>query len=464
MKPQFATTVRRWASLVIMTALGLAFAGAPSAATLGESLPIRLNASVTVTEDVIRLSDLFSGELTKADKVVAQAPAPGQRLFLAADWLATLARNNGIDWTPAGPYDRAMIFRPGQTIQTADVMAAVRGELTARGMPKNYGLKPFTTIGTMTIGLNANKSIVVREAVYDAATSTFSAVAEIAAGDPSAIFVPIRGSAMPVVNIPTLKQGLARNTVMTAEMIETVDIAETEIAADTVMDINALIGKAPRGYIKSGQAIRQTEIYRLTLTQIPVLRAEMRRGGEIAASDIVWTAVNADDVPKDVVTDEAQLIGKSPKRFLAASTAIRRGDVQNLNMIDVPIAARDIRRGATLSAQDINWVNMSENDLVGEIVRTEKELIGLVANSNVRTGQPFRTISVTRPIAVAKGKIITLVFNTRAMSLTSRGKALEDGSVGQVVRVTNTKSNHTVFAEVLDGQTARVTEQQTAMN
>jgi flagella basal body P-ring formation protein FlgA len=464
----FATSAYRLTSLAVLAALGLSFTGAAAAATLGEPLPIRLNASVTVTEEVIRLGDLFSGDfggdLSRGDKVVAQSPAPGQRVVLAADWLATLARNNGVDWRPAGPYDRAMIFRPGQTIQSGDVIAAIRAELVMRGMPKNYGLKSHTSIGAITIGLNANKAIVVREAVYDAASNGFSAVAEIAAGDPSAVFVPIRGSAMPVVNIPTLKQGLARNTVITAEMIEHMDVPEMEVAADAVMDINALIGKAPRGYLKSGQAIRQNDIYHLTLTEIPVLRAEMRRGGQISAADIAWVAVNADDVPSDVVTDETQLIGKSPKRYLAARAAIRRGDVQNLSMVDVPTAARDVRRGASLSASDITWVSMSENDIVGDVVRSEKDLVGLIANSNVRAGQPFRTISVIRPIAIPKGKTITVVYTTRAMSLTSRGKVLEDGAVGQVVRVTNTKSNQTVFAEVLDAETVRVTEQQTAMN
>ncbi len=461
---QIALTARRLVCIAVTTMLSLSFAGVAAAATLGDPVPVRLNSSVTVTEDVVRLGDVFGGDVMKGDKVIAQSPAPGQRIVLAADWLATLARNNGIDWRPTGPYDRALVFRPGQTIQSAEIIAAIRTALTANGMPQNYSLKPFAAIGTATIGLNANKSIVVREAIYDAATKSFSAVAEIAAGDPSAIFVPVRGSAMAVVNIPTVKQGLSRNTVMTADMINMIDVPETEIAADTVMDINALIGKAPRGYLKSGQPIRQSDIYHLTLTQIPVLRAEMRRGVEISASDISWTAMNADDIPKDAVTSETQLVGKTPKRFLPARTAIRRTDLQDLNLIDVPTASRDIRRGETIDAHDLTWVTLSENDIVGEIVRNEKDLVGLIATNTVRSGQTFRTLSVSRPVVVAKGKTITLIFNTKAMSLTSKGRVLEDGAVGQVIRITNTKSSHTILAEVLDAQTARVTEQQSAMN
>jgi flagella basal body P-ring formation protein FlgA len=391
---QLALSARRLACIVVTTMLSLSFAGSAAAVTLGDPVPVRLNPSVTVTEDVVRLGDVFGGDVMKADKVIAQSPAPGQRVVLTADWLATLARNNGVDWRPAGPYDRALVFRPGQTIQSAEIIAAIRAALTAHGMPQNFGLKPFAAIGTATISLNANKSIVVREAIYDAATSSFSAVAEIAAGDPSAIFVPVHGAAMAVVNIPTVKQGLSRNTVMTADMINLIDVPEMEIAADTIMDINALIGKAPRGYLKSGQPIHQSEIYRLTLTQIPVLRAEMRRGAEISKSDISWTAVNADDIPKDAVTSEEQLVGKTPKRFLPARAAIRRSDVQDLNLIDVPTASRDIRRGEIINANDLTWVTMSANDIVGEIVRSEKDLVGLIATNTVRSGQAFKTLSV----------------------------------------------------------------------
>lgn len=461
---QFIRNNRRLVCAAAFVAAGLTCAPVSYAANLGEALPIRLNSSVTVTEEVVRLRDLFGGDLMRGDKVVAQAPAAGQRVTLSAEWLANLAHTNGIDWQPAGAYDRAMVYRPGQTVTAGEITAAIRAELTTHGMPRNFGLKPFTAITSATIGLNASKTVKVREALYDSATSSFSAVVEIAAGDPTASFMPVRGMTLPVVSVPTLKQGIARNTALSADMVEMIDLPESEIASDTVLSVNGLIGMTPRSYLKSGQSIRSSEIYRLNLTEVPVLRAEMRRGGEISAADIVWVAVNADDLPNDAVTTEDQLIGKAARRFLSAKTAIRRGDVQNLVVVEVPVAARDLRRGMTLSAGDLNWVRVPENEIVGEIVRSEKELVGRIANTGVRAGQTFRTLSVIRPVAIPKGKLITVIYNSHKMSLTARGKVLEDGAIGQVIRVNNTKSNHVVFAEVIDEATVRVTEQQTAMN
>jgi flagellar basal body P-ring formation protein FlgA len=71
---------------------------------------------------------------------------------------------------------------------------------------------------------------------------------------------------------------------------------------------------------------------------------------------------------------------------------------------------------------------------------------------------------VMLPVAMPKGKAVTLIFNNKVMNLTARGKTLEDGAIGQIIRVTNTKSNQIVMAEVINENTVRVAEQQTAMN
>ena len=46
---------------------------------------LRLNTSITVNDDSIRLGDIFAGYLTRPEKVVATAPRPGQRMTLTAD-------------------------------------------------------------------------------------------------------------------------------------------------------------------------------------------------------------------------------------------------------------------------------------------------------------------------------------------------------------------------------------------
>ena len=48
-----------------------------------------------------------------------------------------------------------------------------------------------------------------------------------------------------------------------------------------------------------------------------------------------------------------------------------------------------------------------------------------------------------------KGSLVTLILQTPKMTLTARGKALQPGSEGDVIRINNLQSNTVVEAEVV---------------
>lgn len=57
--------------------------------------------------------------------------------------------------------------------------------------------------------------------------------------------------------------------------------------------------------------------------------------------------------------------------------------------------------------------------------------------------------------AVRRGEMVVLVYQMPGMSLTMRARALEDGAVGQGVRLLNTSSNNTIEAVVTGPGAAR---------
>jgi flagella basal body P-ring formation protein FlgA len=59
--------------------------------------------------------------------------------------------------------------------------------------------------------------------------------------------------------------------------------------------------------------------------------------------------------------------------------------------------------------------------------------------------------------AVRRGDAVTLVYRAPGMSLSMRTRALEDGAVGQSVRLLNTASNRTIDAVVTGPGEARAT-------
>lgn len=135
-----------------------------------------LRPSVTVTGPVVTLGDLFEGDIMRPEKAVAKAPEPGQRFVLGAKWLSDLARTYGIDWRPSNTYDRATVYREGQTISQSDILDHLRGELALHGLPSNYGLEVVTPLSSVTVSTDVAPEIGIREPYFDEESRVFSAV------------------------------------------------------------------------------------------------------------------------------------------------------------------------------------------------------------------------------------------------------------------------------------------------
>lgn len=86
---------------------------------------------------------------------------------------------------------------------------------------------------------------------------------------------------------------------------------------------------------------------------------------------------------------------------------------------------------------------------------------GVRAVQMIRPGGARATIPATSDArtlsdaAVRRGDMVNLVYEMPGMSLTMRARALEDGAVGQGIRLINTSSNRTIDATVTGTGAAR---------
>ncbi len=436
------------------------FAAASLAADLDEQL--HLNTSITAKDDSIRLGDIFAGYLSRPEKIVASAPQPGQRLTLTAEWLGDLARKNGLDWAPGNAYDRAVVYQPGQVITAQEITTAAKKELLAKGLPANYSIGAPLNFTQVTVSMHAAADIGVREAFYDAASHAYSAVIEIPPGDPKAQFIPMRGVAFATVTVPVAKDNVPKNTIITAAMLTTLELPQDQVKATTITDASLLVGKSPKGFLKSGQPVFENDVAQMSLVDVPVLTVDMQRNSMIAKGHVRLVAMNAEDLPRDAVTSAAELIGRSPRRVLVAGAPIRRGDVQTTKELRVPVLTRDLIRGATVTEGDLNWVTMNESEMPHQALIDAEEIVGRQTKHAMRAGQELRGYDIARPVVVQRGRLVTIVFSLPMIKLTAQGQATENGGVGDVIRVLNTKSNMTVTAEVVDSHTVRIVSQQIA--
>lgn len=162
---------------------------------------------------------------------------------------------------------------------------------------------------------------------------------------------------------------------------------------------------------------------RFTLSNLEMNEATSRFTAELVADTF-----KGPDIPLDVYTI--------------------RGKVTKL--VDIPVLNKTIRNGDVITSRDIEWETYPERKLNPSIILSEEALIGKTPSLRVQPNKVIRVRDVEAPILVKKGKAVNLIYQTEYMQLQAIGLALEDGRMGDSIRIENTKSKKVISAIVQD--------------
>ena len=119
-----------------------------------------------------------------------------------------------------------------------------------------------------------------------------------------------------------------------------------------------------------------------------------------------------------------------------------------LEVVRVPVVTRRVARGEIVRKDDLRWTEMPRNRVRGDVITDPEGVIGKSARHSLRPGRPLRNADVQRPLLVTRGSIVTLMLETKRMTLTTRGKSMESGSLGQTIQVVNIRSKRVIEAVV----------------
>ena len=124
----------------------------------------------------------------------------------------------------------------------------------------------------------------------------------------------------------------------------------------------------------------------------------------------------------------------------------------------VPVLARSLQKGDAVRTEDFQ-MERREKDSVGEDAVTEtKSLIGRVARNAMRSGLVLRDRDLVRPILVERNATVTMHLDVPGIQITMKGKALEQGAIGEVIAVQNLTSKRTVQGIVMGNGQVRIGE------
>jgi flagella basal body P-ring formation protein FlgA len=120
-----------------------------------------------------------------------------------------------------------------------------------------------------------------------------------------------------------------------------------------------------------------------------------------------------------------------------------------VELVEVAVLRRSISRGETVLASDIATERRARESVPQDAQGEIADLAGRVARRALGVGSTIRVGDMAKPEIVARGDVVTIVYEVPGMTLTLRGRAAEAGAQGDTIAVENTQSKRTLQAQVV---------------
>lgn len=116
----------------------------------------------------------------------------------------------------------------------------------------------------------------------------------------------------------------------------------------------------------------------------------------------------------------------------------------------LPVLSRSMNDADVISKDDIAYVELPEQRVNKNAIQTADALIGLSPKNRISAGRPIRAHEVTKPRMVEKNGQVALIYSTEHLTIHGVGQALENGTMGDLIRIKNIDSGRAITAKVID--------------
>lgn len=115
-------------------------------------------------------------------------------------------------------------------------------------------------------------------------------------------------------------------------------------------------------------------------------------------------------------------------------------------MADSVIATRVIRAQTILTESDMSIAGAAVSGALTQI----HEAIGFEARVTLYPGRPIRAADIGPPALVDRNQTVSLLYNVGTLGITTEGRALARGGLGDVIRVMNLSSRTMLLGRIAE--------------
>ncbi len=134
----------------------------------------------------------------------------------------------------------------------------------------------------------------------------------------------------------------------------------------------------------------------------------------------------------------------------------------SLWVLSVPVAAlcdsvvptKTIRANSTIGVADVTVEPIQNGNAFSRV----DDVIGQEARTTLYAGRPILFDDIGPPAVVARNEIVQLKYVSRGLTITTEGRSLQRGGIGDRIRIMNLESRATLFGQIEADGTVRITK------
>ncbi len=117
-------------------------------------------------------------------------------------------------------------------------------------------------------------------------------------------------------------------------------------------------------------------------------------------------------------------------------------------MLMVPIIKHRMHNGDIITAEDLDQIAYAADRVRKDTIIDVRKIIGKTPRRLISKNRPVRVDELQDPDVLAKGNMVHMRYHTPFMKISTIGEALEDGALGDQIRVKNHDSGTIIQARI----------------
>lgn len=228
--------------------------------TLSPAYAMGIKENSVITDSTIKLGDVFYGLKRDQDRVLGNAPRPGDEMVLNARTLLRIAVALDLPWRPSSNTDKVVLTREATIIEYPQIKEAIQTALYDEGIYGDYDISIPSEYQRIILPANQPAQMDIERVNVDAERKHFEVMVSAPSSANPIHKFQVRGAMHHVIRVPVLMETIEHGRIIHEHDIKLIEIRERDFTKGIIADAQSLVGMTARRLVIAGRPIKETDL------------------------------------------------------------------------------------------------------------------------------------------------------------------------------------------------------------